>query len=239
MTELGEEHYPAWENVLYSVRTGEIAFNDRFGMSNWEFWSENPENAEIFNKGMSDLTALTEPALIAAYDFGHFKRIVDVGGGRGTLLASILRQNSSATGIVFDLPHVIDLARQDSETAAIGERCQLVAGDFFESITAGGDAYILKWILHDWNDEQCVAILRNCRRAISAQGKLLVIEAVLPGRNEPSLNKFMDLNMLVMTGGCERTENEYRDLLDAAGFSLERAIPTPTGFSWLEATVAN
>lgn len=239
MTELGEEHYPAWENVLYSVRTGEIAFNDRFGMSNWEFWSENPENAEIFNKGMSDLTALTEPALIAAYDFGHFKRIVDVGGGRGTLLASILRQNSSATGIVFDLPHVIDLARQDSETAAIGERCQLAAGDFFESITAGGDAYILKWILHDWNDEQCVAILRNCRRAISAQGKLLVIEAVLPGRNEPSLNKFMDLNMLVMTGGCERTENEYRDLLDAAGFSLERAIPTPTGFSWLEATVAN
>jgi len=234
MTELGEEHYPAWENMLYSVRTGEIAFNDRFGMSNWEFWSKNPEHADIFNKGMSDLTALTEPALIAACDFSPFSKIVDVGGGRGTLLTSILRQNEEATGIVFDLPHVIEFAREDSETAAIGGRCQLVEGDFFESVAEGGDAYILKWILHDWNDEQCVTILKNCRRAMSPKGKLLVIESVLPGRNEPSLNKFMDLNMLVMTGGCERTESEYRDLFEAAGFSLSRAIPTPTGFSWLE-----
>lgn len=234
MTELGEEHYPAWENVLYSVRTGEIAFNDRFGMSNWEFWSKNPEHAEIFNKGMSDLTALTEPALIAAYDFSSFKKIIDIGGGRGTLLTSILRQNEGATGVIFDLPHVIELARQDAETAAIADRCQLVEGDFFESVTEGGDAYTLKWILHDWNDEQCVTILKNCRRAMSPTSKLLVIEAVLPGRNEPSLNKFMDLNMLVMTGGCERTESEYRDLFQAAGFSFSRAIPTPTGFSWLE-----
>ena len=239
MTELGEEHYPAWENVLYSVRTGEIAFDDRFGMSNWEFWSKNPEHAEIFNKGMSDLTALTEPALIAAYDFSSLDRIVDIGGGRGTLLTSILRRNVNATGVVFDLPHVIELARQDPVTAAIGDRCQLVEGDFFESVTEGGDAYILKWILHDWNDDQCVAILKNCRRAILPEGRLLVIEAVLPGRNEPSLNKFMDLNMLVMTGGRERTESEYRDLFEAAGFSLVRTVPTPTGFSWLEGAVAD
>jgi ubiquinone/menaquinone biosynthesis C-methylase UbiE len=239
MTELGEEHYPAWENLLYSVRTGEIAFNDRFGMSNWEFWNKNPEHAEIFNKGMSNMTALIEPALIAAYDFSPLKKIIDIGGGRGTLLTSILRQNETATGVVFDLPHVIDLAKQDAATAAVGDRCQLVQGDFFKSVTAGGDAYILKWILHDWNDEQCIAILSNCRKAISPNGKLLVIEAVLPGRNEPSLNKFMDLNMLVMTGGCERTEAEYHALFESAGFRLTRAIPTPSGFSWLEGVAAD
>lgn len=236
MTELGEEHYPAWENVLYSVRTGEIAFNDRFGMSNWEYWSKHPEHADTFNKGMSDLTALTEPGLIAAYDFSEFDSIVDVGGGRGTLLASILKQNASASGIVLDLPHVIELARQDPATTAIGNRIELVEGDFFESVPAGGDAYILKWILHDWNDAQCITILKNCREAIAPTGKLLVIEAPLPGRNEPSLNKFMDLNMLVMTGGCERTESEYRDLFAAAGFRLQQIIATPTGFSWLEGT---
>jgi len=128
MTELGEEHYPAWGNLLHSVRTGEIAFNDHFGIPNWEYWSQHPEQADIFNKAMSNLTTLIDPALIANYDFRPFRKIVDVGGGRGTLLASILR-HTDASGIVLDLPHVIALARQDEATAALGNRCELVEGD--------------------------------------------------------------------------------------------------------------
>jgi len=238
MTELGEEHYPAWGNLLHSVRTGEIAFNDHFGIPNWEYWSQHPEQADIFNKAMSNLTTLIDPALIANYDFRPFRKIVDVGGGRGTLLASILR-HTDASGIVLDLPHVIALARQDEATAALGNRCELVEGDFFKSVPAGGDAYILKWIVHDWNDEQCITFLGNCRSAMSSTSKLLVIEAVLPGRNEPSWHKLMDLNMLVMTGGRERTEQEYRDMFRAAGFRLTKVIPTPTGFSWLEGVPEN
>jgi hypothetical protein len=131
---------------------------------------------------------------------------------------------------------VIALARQDPRTSELGKRCELVEGDFFKSVPAGGDAYILKWVIHDWNDEQSLAILRNCRRAMSPDGKLLVNEAVIPGRNEPSFHKLVDLNMLVMTGGRERNEMEYRDLFEASGFHLSKVIPTATGFSWLEGT---
>ena len=234
MTELGEEHYPAWGNLLHSVQTGEIAFDGVFGMPNWKFWAANAENAEIFNKGMSDLTALIEPSLIASYDFASFKKIVDLGGGRGTLLASILHDNPGASGLVLDLPHVIELARQNPAVKDMGDRCELVEGDFFKGVPAGGDAYVLKWIVHDWDDEKSIAILKNCRSAMSSHSKLLINEAVIPGRNEPSLHKLMDLNMLVMTGGRERTEREYSEMFEAAGFHLERVIPSPTGFSWLE-----
>jgi len=234
MTELGEEHYPAWGDLLFSVKTGELAFNRVFGMANWEFWAGHPENAQIFNQAMSEVTAVLEPAVLEALDFSPFDKIVDVGGGRGTLMASILRAYPNARGVVLDLPHVIELGRQHIDHQGLSARCELVPRDFFEGVPQGGDAYILKWVIHDWDDAHSIAILKNCHRAMSPNGKLFVVEAVIPPGNEPFFHKFMDLNMLVMTGGRERTEAEYRTLFEAAGFELNRIISSPTEISVLE-----
>jgi ubiquinone/menaquinone biosynthesis C-methylase UbiE len=234
MTELGEEHYPAWGDLLFSVRTGELAFDRVFGTANWEFWAKHPENAQIFNQAMSEVTAVLEPAVLEALDLSGFNKIVDVGGGKGTLMASILRAYPNAHGVVLDLPHVIELGRQHIHDQGLSARCELLAGDFFESLPGGGDAYILKWVIHDWDDARSIAILKNCHRAMSPNGKLFVIEAVIPSGNEPFFHKFMDLNMLVMTGGRERTAAEYRALFEAAGFDLNRIIASPTEISVLE-----
>ena len=238
ITELGQEHYPAWEELLHSLKTGEIAFNHRFGMPNWEFWSRNPDYARVFNAGMSDATALLEPAVVATYDFSRFQTIADLGGGNGGLLSAVLLANPTARGILFDLPHVLEEARQRLQSQSLTGRCQTIAGSFFEAAPAGADAYILKWILHDWTDEQCIAILQNCYRAMSSNGTLLILEAVIPGRNQPFLHKFLDLNMLVMTGGRERTLDEYRHLLTAAGFRLTRVVEAPGELSILESVKA-
>ena len=234
MTELGEEHYPAWGDLLFSVRTGELAFNHVFGMANWEFWASHPDNAHIFNQAMSEVTGVLEPAVLEALDLSGLDKIVDVGGGRGTLMASILRAYANPRGVVLDLPHVIEQGARHIHDQGLSTRCELVAGDFFEGVPRGGDAYILKWVIHDWDDARSVAILKNCHRAMSPNGKLFVIEAVIPSGNEPFFHKFMDLNMLVMTGGRERTESEYRALFDAGGFHLNRIISSPTEISVLE-----
>lgn len=234
MTELGEEHYPAWGDLLQSVRTGELAFNHVFGMPNWEFWAAHPENAHIFNQAMSEMTGVLEPAVLDALDLSGLDRIVDIGGGRGTLMASILRAYPNASGIVLDLPHVIEQGAQHIQGQGLSGRCELVAGDFFATVPEGGDAYILKWVIHDWDDARSVTILRNCHRAMSPNGRVFVIEAVIPPGNEPFFHKFMDLNMLVMTGGRERTESEYRALFEAGGFHLNRIVSSPTEISVLE-----
>ncbi len=234
ITELGQEHYPAWEDLLFSLKTGEIAFDHVFGMPNWQYWASHSEHAQIFNDAMSEVTALLEPAVLAVYDFSGFTRIVDVGGGRGTLIASILRARPNARGMVVDLPHVIEMGKRHIEERGLSARCDLVTGDFFESVPQGADAYILKWVLHDWDDEHSTTILKNCRRAMSPKGKLCIIEAVIPAGNQPFLHKFMDLNMLVMTGGRERTEVEYRALFAAAGFTLTRIAPTPMEIAVME-----
>jgi O-methyltransferase domain/Dimerisation domain len=232
MTELGEEHYPAWGELLYSVRTGEIAFDKAFGMPVWEFFAKHPENARIFNDAMSGMTAQATAALHAAYDFGGIKTIVDVGGGHGGLITSILRKNPAMRGILFDSPPVIEGATiADSDVAS---RCELVGGDFFQVVPAGGDAIIMKWIIHDWNDEQSTAIMKNCHRALPDGGKLILVEAVVPENQEPDFSKFIDLNMLVMTGGRERTEAEFRELYGSAGFRLTRVVPTESPFSVIE-----
>lgn len=234
MTELGEEHYPAWEDLLFSLRTGEKAFDHVFGMTNWDFWASHPENAAIFNRAMSEMTAVIEPAILEAYDFSRFGTIVDVGGGRGTLIASILEACPDSRGIVLDLPHVIEMGKDHLVERGLASRAELRAGSFFDSVPAGGDAYLLKWILHDWNDEECARILRNCHRAMPPDGKLIVIEAVVPDGNVPFLHKLIDLNMLVMTGGRERTEDEYRSLFAAGGFRLVRVERTPLEVAVLE-----
>jgi SAM-dependent methyltransferase len=238
MTELGEEHYPAWGELLHSVRTGGIAFDKAFGESVWGFFAKNPENAQIFNDAMSGLTAQANEALHAAYTFGGIKRIMDVGGGHGGLITSILQRNSEMTGILFDSPQVIEGAKANVESLAVPDRCELVGGNFFESVPSGADAIILKWIIHDWNDDQSVTILKNCHRALPDDGKLILVEAVVPETSEPHFSKFIDLNMLVMTGGRERTEAEFRELYEDSGFKLMRVVPTESPFSVIEGVKA-
>jgi SAM-dependent methyltransferase len=234
MTELGEEHYPAWGDLLHSVKTGGIAFDHAFGMDVWKYFAQHPDNAKIFNDAMSGMTAQANEALHAAYDFAGIKTLVDIGGGHGGLITSILRRNPEMRGILFDSPPVIDGARSVIESSDVAGRCKLASGNFFESLPAGGDAHILKWIIHDWDDEQSVAILKNSHRALAEGGKLILVEAVVPAGNEPHFSKFIDLNMLVMTGGRERTEAEFRDLYERAGFRLTRVVPTESPFSVIE-----
>jgi hypothetical protein len=234
IAELGQEHYPAWAELAYSVKTGEIAFNHVFGMANWEFWSKNPEHASIFNDAMADVTALVEPAILHSYDFSSIPKIVDVGGGKGSLISAVLAAYPAMQGILFDLPHVADAGRRQLEKAGLANRCEVVAGSFLESVPSGGDAYMLKWILHDWNDEHSVAILRNCHRAMARNGKVLLVESVIPGRNQPFLHKFMDLNMMVMNGGRERILEEYRQVLEVAGFRLGKVIQAPAELAVIE-----
>jgi cyclopropane fatty-acyl-phospholipid synthase-like methyltransferase len=234
MTELGEEHYPAWGELLHSVRTGEIAFDKAFGIPIWEFFGKNPENAQIFNDAMSGVTGQATEAMHAAYSFAGIKTLVDVGGGHGALITSILERNPEMRGILFDAPVVIEGAEATMRASGVADRTELIGGDFFQSVPEGGDAIIMKWIIHDWNDEQSIAIMRNCHRALPENGKLILVEAVVPAGNEPHFSKFIDLNMLVMTGGRERTEDEFRKLYEAAGFRLDRIVPTESPFSVIE-----
>lgn len=234
MTELGEEHYPAWGNLLHTVKTGETAFDHTFRMSPWEFFAQNPENARIFDQAMTNINGIVNTAVLRAYDFSRAKLLVDVAGGQGSLMAALLKANPMLRGIVLDMPHVIEGTKRLLEGEGISTRCEVLAGDFFKSVPAGGDIYVMKWIIHDWHDERSIAILKNCRRAIGAQGKLLLIEAVLPPANQHSMSKFFDLNMLVMTGGRERTTSEFKALFEAAGFSLTRVVPTDSEFSLIE-----
>jgi len=234
MTELGEEHYPAWGELLYSVRTGGIAFDKALGAPIWEFFAKNPENAQIFNDAMSGMTAQANEAIHAVYDFAGINTIIDVGGGHGGLITGILKKNPSMRGILFDAPEVIEGAKASLQNSDVADRCQLVAGNFFKAVPEGGDAIVMKWIIHDWNDEQSVEIMKNCHRALPESGKLILIEAVIPGTSEPHFGKFMDLNMLVMTGGRERTEAEFRQLYEASGFRLTRIVPSESPFSVIE-----
>lgn len=234
LTELGEEHYPAWGELLYSVRTGEIAFNKAFGEPVWEFFAKHEDNARIFNDAMSGMTAQAEQALHAAYEFAGINTIIDVGGGHGGLITSILKKNPGMRGILFDAPQVIEGAKTKIAGSGVADRCRVEGGDFFQAVPEGADAIIMKWIIHDWNDEQSITIMKKCHRALPANGKLILVEAVVPPGNEMHFAKFIDLNMLVMTGGRERTAEEFRQLYDAAGFKLTKVVPTESPFSVIE-----
>lgn len=234
VSELGQEHYPAWGNLMHSVKTGEIAFDHFFGMDVWKYFQQNPEDAAVFNDSMSSMTAATNEAITSLYDFSGFNKLVDVGGGHGGLITSLLKSNPQLKGILFDAAQVIEGARARIEAAGLAQRCETVAGDFFKSVPEGGDAYIMKWIIHDWDDERAIAILKNCRNQIQANGKIILVDCVVPETDEPHFSKFIDLNMLVMTGGKERTAKEFEELLAAAGFKLLRVIPTDLPTSIVE-----
>jgi hypothetical protein len=235
VSELGQEHYPAWGNLMHSVKTGEIAFDNFFGMDVWKYFAHNPEEAAVFNDSMSGVTAATNEAIMSLYDFSGFRKVVDVGGGHGGLITAILKKNPNLKGILFDAPEVIEGARPKIEAAGLADRCETVTGDFFKAVPAGGDGYILKWIIHDWDDEKSLTILRNCRNQVPAEGRLILVDCVVPETDEPHFSKFIDLNMLVMTGGKERTEKEFQALLTAAGFKLRRVIHTELPTSIVEA----
>lgn len=234
VSELGGEHLDGWSNLMHSVKTGDIAFDNYFGKSIWDFYADNPENARVFNQSMTNVTEWANDAVTASYDFSQFEKIVDIGGGHGSLLASILSTNAKAKGVLFDRAQVVEGAGSLIEAKGVADRCDTVAGDFFSSVPEGGDAYMMKFIIHDWDDEQSIKILRNCRRAMKPGAKLLVIDLVLPSGNESHLGKLLDLNMLVMTGGRERTEEEFRNLYQRAGFSLTRIVKTESPFCIIE-----
>lgn len=230
----GSEQYRAWGDLLDSVRSGDPAFDRVFGASYFDYLARSPEAGAVFNQAMTGWTTQVADAVVAAYDFARMNTIVDVGGGHGLLLTTILRAHPSMRGVLLDLPHVVAGAQPLLEAAGVAERCEAVGQDFFASVSDGGDGYILAQILHDWDDERCQIILRNCRQAMRPDGKLLVVEQVLPPANEPSLGKWLDLHMLVLLTGRERTEAEYRALLEAAGFELTKVIPTRSGASIVE-----
>ena len=230
-----EELYRAWGDVLHSVRTGQPAFEHDFGMPVFEYYAQHPEADRVLNEALAGYTTQLAGAVPNVYDFSPFGIVVDVGGGYGALLAAILRSNPTARGILFDQPHVVAGAEEHLASAGVADRCATVGGDFFIEVPAGGDAYVLSQILHDWDDERCVAILRHCRRAMPDHGRLLVVELVLPPGEEPFFGKWLDLHMLVVASGRERTAAEYGTLFRAAGFELARVVPTPAGPSVVEA----
>ena len=228
--------WQAWGDLLYSVRTGKPAFDHLFGMEFDAYLAQHQDAADIFQAFMQVATAEEALAVAPIYDFVGMTTIVDVGGGRGALLGAILQANAHLRGVLFEAPHVIASARPALEAQGVAERCQFVAGDFFDMLPAGGDAYILKWILVSWDDERAVTLLQNCHRAMGANGKLLVVERIIPTGNEPFFGKLADLNLLVLFKGHHRTEAEYRILFARAGFTLSRILPTysPTEFSVIE-----
>lgn len=231
----GAEQFRAWAGLEDSIRTGEPSFGQVFGTSYFEFLESHPRSSEVFNEAMTGWTTQLADAVTTTYDFSGSDQVVDVGGGLGLLLSTILRANPTVAGVLFELPHVAADATPFLEKAGIADRCTTVGGDFFESVPDGGTTYVLAQILHDWDDEHCGVILGNCRQVIPSDGTLLVVEQVLPPANEPSLGKWLDLHMLVLLGGQERTESEYRSLLAAAGFELTRVLPTQSGASIVEA----
>lgn len=236
--ELGHDHYESWGDVESCLQQGGTAFERIYGKPIWRHYAENPAAEKLFGEAMVNFTAIANAGILGSYTFQPSKKVVDIGGGYGQFLTSILDQQPDAHGVLFDLPTLIGDVKKNGALARYGNRVEAVGGDFFQSVPAGGDLYLLKFILHDWDDDHSVAILRNVRQAIAPGGRLAVVEIVLPPINEPHIGPLIDLNMMVMTGGLERTENDYRDLLAKAGFQLDKVVNTKSPFSVVEATAA-
>ena len=224
--------WAAWGNLLHSVQTGESAFEHTFGMRLFSYMTDHPELGAAYNNWMAKQSELQNGAVLASYDFSVHHKVVDVGGGQGATLASIVQAYPQVTGVLFDLPQVVNKA---TFPETIEQRCEIVPGDMLQSVPAGGDAYLLKRVLMDWSDELATKALMNCRAAVVEHGKVLVIEPILPEGNEPSVSKFLDMTMLVMQGGGRvRTEGEHRALFEAAGLELTRIIPTSSPLRLIE-----
>ncbi len=231
------EYYRSWGNVLHAIKTGSSGFEQLFGMNLFEYYKRNPEPADVFDRAMTSLSSVDNAAVCSDYDFSSVRTLVDVAGGHGSLLTSILRANPSMSGILFDLPGVIERAEAHVAASGVSDRCDLVSGSFFESVPSGADAYILKHIIHDWDDERAAAILKQCHRAMASNGRVLVVEQVIPPGNDPFAGKLLDVNMLVMCpGGKERTAEEFRVLFAESRFNMTRIVPTEGAVSVVEGT---
>ncbi len=227
-----------WSEIMYSLETGKTGFEKAFGMPVFEYLAEHPEEASYFSEAMVGFHGAEPPAVAAAYDFSAFDVVVDVGGATGNMLAAILSDHAGPRGVLFDRPHVVRDAPALLKARGVEQRVTIEPGDFFETVPAGGDAYLLSHIIHDWNEDQCLTILGHCRKVIKPDGRLLIVETVLPTGDTPHPGKVLDLVMLVIPGGQERTEAEYASLLGKAGFHLSRVVPTASAVSVVEAVPA-
>ena len=226
--------WQAWGELPYSVQTGRAAHEEVQGMSSFEFFQKNVEAGKVFNAAMTNFTRAIIPAFVETYDFSGVKRLVDIAGGHGLLLAGVLKANPKLQGVLFDLPFVLEGAGELLAEEGVCDRTELVSGNFFESVPSGADAYMMKHIIHDWDDEKSVKILRNIHSAMDENGKILIVEMVVPEGIEPHPSKALDILMLVMEGGKERTKDEYGKLLEASGFRMTRVIPTKSPYSVIE-----
>ena len=228
--------WPVWGALLQSVQTGEPSFQHVFGYNIFDYYGQHPEEAELFNDFMTELTTSVAPTVSGAYDFSASSTLVDVGGGHGQMLASILQAHPTLHGVLFDLPHVVKGAPPLLDEAGVSDRCQVIGGDVFTAVPADYDTYLLSRVIHDWDDERTIAILTNCYQAMKPSGKVLLVERVIPTDRTPELHVLeSDVIMLVAPGGKERTEAEYRALLKAADFELTEFIPVLSPYSLVEA----
>jgi orsellinic acid C2-O-methyltransferase len=236
----GRNEWEPWGALQHSVMTGERAFDHVYGMRNWDYYVRHPDAGARFDAAMNSMTSGQAERIVAAYDFSRLGTVVDVGGGDGTLLAEILRANPGLQGVLYDREDVIARAAGRLERMGLSDRCRLVGGDFLQSVPGGADAYVMKSILHDWDDAGVKQIVGRCREAGGPAAPLLVLERVLPATVSPEALEALtsDLNMMVANGGMERTEAEFRELLGAGGYRLQRVVPTGTVQSVLEAVPA-
>jgi hypothetical protein len=223
---LGEIHYQACGSLLHSVRTGSSGFKHVFGMDLFDYLEQEASAADAFNQGMTNLSGMLSYAVLCAYDFSKICHIMDIGGGQGTFLRNVLKFYPELKATVFDMPSTVETAKRLPSGSKDCERLSFASGDFFTSVPPGADAHLLCGVIHDWDDDRAITILRNCRNAMDGAGRLLLVEMVVPDSNATCFSKLLDLNMLVMTGGRERTKSEFGSLLDAAGYRLTKVVPT-------------
>ncbi len=227
--------WQAWGGLYDAVRTGGTAFDKVHGIDLFAYLAREPQAASLFDGIMHGMTTRVAAAVARLCDFSASRRLLDIGGGQGALAAAILRENPQMSAVLFDRPTVIERADKRLQELGIADRCELVGGDFFVSVPGGADTVTLKDIIHDWDDERSRAILSNIRRAMDKTARLLVIERLIPPGNAPSYGKLVDVTMLVLTGGRERTEDEYRALLASSGFTTRRVVPVSGETSVIEA----
>lgn len=227
--------WDAWGDLMYSVQTGKTAFDHVFGKPCFDWLAEHKGDSEVFNEGMTGFSGMVSRAVAEGYDFSKFGTVVDVGGGHGKLLTEILKANPGVKGIVFDAPHVAAGAADAIRAAGLADRCKAEGGDFFKAVPTGGDAYMMMHIIHDWPDDKAATILNNCRKGVNPGGKLLIVDSVVAPPGEPDMAKVLDLEMLILPGGKERTEPEFAALVAAAGWRLTRVVRTKSPKCVIEA----